>query len=475
MRELLRHIVRWVSAFLLVWMPAACSTETGPEEGTVADDGTVMLVLNTGLIGLPYSGEDGGWPENEKMKTLRIVVLHADGTVEYNRCVDFGENPQTEYREQIIRVRRNETKTICLIANETSIGNLKEELDAFREGAGGFREKTDNLTFTPDGESPLPMSAVYELEVKERSQECQFYLVRAATKFMFRFRNFRDGAVKVNSISVSDIAGTMYLLARKQNPTMGFREADGSESMLFWIDWLRKVSDESQANPDDKSLADRRGWIADYDIPPGPSGTATVNAPQDFRVPAFITAEQGVPGPGTAVFPVFYLPESKHLELPGGDVYGEQAYTMTIDLTDEHDEHRTFSFPFDNLKALFRNTNVVVDVTIYQKKITVRLVPYAEVELEPDFGLDSPESRYVPIYGEDYLTVICYYDEKTGRYYVRDEDGNLVETVNPFYDTEAGTGWRIIRDDDGNPLYYWDPETGQYYDADRKPIDSPSL
>lgn len=450
-------------------MPVACSTGTGPEEGPVADAGTVMLVLNTGLIGPSHSGEDG-WPENEKMKTLRIVVLHPQGTVEYNRCVDFGEGLQTEYRRQLIKVRQNEKKTIFLIANETSIVNLQEELDAFHEGAGGFKEKLEGITFTPDGNSPLPMSAVYELDVKEESQECQFYLVRAATKFTFRFRNFRDGAVKVNSISVSDIAGSMYLTARKQNRTMSFREADGSEDELFWIDWLRRVADESQANPDDKNLADRRGWITDYDIPPTSSGTVTVNAPQDFHVPALTNAS-----PGTALFPVFYLPESKHLKQPDGDVYGEQTYTMTLGLTDENNEHKTFSLPFDNLKALFRNTDVVVDVTIYQKKIVVRLVPYSEVELEPDFGLDSPESRYIPIYGDDFITVICYYDEKTGHYYIKDENGKYVETVNPFYDIEAGTGYRIIRDDKGEPLYYWDPKTGQYYDADRKPIDTPSL
>lgn len=473
MRELLRHTVRWVSAFLLVWLPTACGTEAGPEEGAAAGDGTVMLVLNTGLIGSPHAGE-AGWPEHEKMKTLRIVVLHPQGTVEYNQCVDFGQNLQTEYRRQLIRVKQNEKKTIYLIANETSITDLKEELDAFHEGSGGFKEKLDEIIFAPDGDSPLPMSAAYELEVKEESQECQFYLVRAATKFTFRFRNFRDGAVRVNSISVSDIAGTMYLMAHKQNRTMSFWEADGSEGELFWIDWLKRVSDESQANPDDKDLADRRGWITDYDIPPTTSGDVTQHAPQNFRVPAS-TTDQGVPEPGTAVFPVFYLPESKHLRQPDGGAYGEQAYAMTLDLTDDRNEHKTFSFPFDNLKALFRNTNVVVDVTIYQKKIVVQLVPYAEVELEPDFGLDSPESHYIPIYGDDYITVICYYDEKTGRYYIKNENGDYVETVNPFYDTEAGTGWRIIRDDAGNPLYYWDPKTGQYYDAGRNPIDPPSL
>ena len=165
----------------------------------------------------------------------------------------------------------------------------------------------------------------------------------------------RSGPVTVNSIAVSDIAGHTYLMPRKKSPTMRFREADGSESELFWITWLKRVSDESQRNPDDRELADKRGWIMDYDIPAGTlSDRVMVPAPDNFRVAGF-AYDMGVPKPGTAVYPAFYLPESKSLKAPGGNPDGEQAYTMTFRLTDDNNMEQVFSRPFGNLKALFRN------------------------------------------------------------------------------------------------------------------------
>lgn len=374
-----------VSAMILAGMPAACGTESDSIAESPAGDGTVMLVVNTGVIGPSRAGGSDAWPENELMKTLRIVILHADNTVEYNQAIDFGESPQAEYRKQLIKVRQNEKKTVYLIANEGSIPNMAD-LDAFAKGADGFKDCVDNIEFALDGDSPLPMSAAYELEVSENPQECQFHLVRAATKFTFRFRNFRDAPVKVGSISVSDIAGTTFLMPRKQEPTMAFDEGDGTQSQLFWVDWLKRVSDESQEHPDDKELADRRGWIMDYDIPTTPAAIATQTAPQPIAIPACTTGT-GAPLPGTARFPDFYLPESKHLKAPANGQYGEQEYTMTLRFTDSDGKEQAFTEPFDNLKALFRNTNVVVDVTLGDNKIIVDVIPYTEVILDPVFGL----------------------------------------------------------------------------------------
>ena len=82
----------------------------------------------------------------------------------------------------------------------------------------------------------------------------------------------------------------------------------------------------------------------------------------------------------------FYLPESKDLIEPT-ETYGEQRYKMTLGLTDEHDEQKSFNFAFDNLKALFRNTNAVIDIIMYDRKVVVDVIPYSEVVLEPEFGL----------------------------------------------------------------------------------------
>lgn len=389
MKRMLRHILWTVSAVCLAPMLASCNGEPGPADDPSAGDGTVMLVLNTDVLGAARAAGTDGLPDAEKMKTLRIVILHADGRVEHNLFRDF-DDASAEYDMQLVKVRQNETKRVYLIANEGGVEGLKQgELNAFGTGSTGFAELADGLSFEPDYVAhPLPMTSVYEVRVGEKMAEYRFHVVRAATKFTFRFTNMRAGAVTVNSIAISDIAGTTYLMPRKKALTMRFAEEDGSQTECYWIDWLKRVSDESQANPDNKYLADRRGWITDYDIPADAvSGEVVVAAPEGFAV-AGAAHDMGVPKPGEAVYPAFYLPESKHLKNPSGDADGEQAYTMTFDLTDgENGNLRFEAVPFDNLKALFRNTHVVVDVTLYDKEIRVDVIPYSEVILEPVFGL----------------------------------------------------------------------------------------
>ena len=388
MKSMSRHTTWLVPVFGFVSMLAACSRGTGAADGPSGSGATVTLVLNTEVLGSARSGAAGGFPDKEKMKTLRIVVLHPDGTVEHNRFLDFGEVMQTECT-RLVEVKRNEVKSVYLIANEGSVPGLdRMELDDFVQGAAGFKDKADNLSFVPDyTDRSIPMSSVYEVAIGDKSKECRLCLVRTATKFTFRFRNMRSGAVAVNSIAVSEIARSTFLMPRKKNPMMTFEEADGSRSELFWIDWLKRVAEESLETPDDKELADKRGWITDYDIPAGAvSDSVVVAAPADFRV-AGLVYDMGVPKPGEAVYPVFYLPESKSLKEPGTGAYGEQAYTMAFELTDDNNAKRKFSRPFDNLKALFRNTHVVVDVTFLEKGVQVDVIPYSEVILTPEFGL----------------------------------------------------------------------------------------
>lgn len=72
--------------------------------------------------------------------------------------------------------------------------------------------------------------------------------------------------------------------------------------------------------------------------------------------------------------------------------YGEQEYTLKLDMS-ENGKELSFTKTFPNLKALFRNTHVLVDITFTEKdEVKVQVVPYAEVILEPEFGL-KPETK----------------------------------------------------------------------------------
>lgn len=82
----------------------------------------------------------------------------------------------------------------------------------------------------------------------------------------------------------------------------------------------------------------------------------------------------------------YYMPESKCIE------GSEQQYTLTFNI-----EGKSGAFditkPLPNLRALFRNTFVIVDVTMTQVDIEVDVLPYTGVILRPDFGLELPSLR----------------------------------------------------------------------------------
>ena len=386
MKEILRHIV-WMT-ILVSWalLSASCrGGEVSYTDEVQPDDDTAILVLRTGLLDQTRVSDrvnDAVDNPVEYMYTLRIVILHENGTVEHNMYIDFGEIPQTEcYR--IFKVTRNETKKIYLIANEENAStDLHEQLETLTTGNTTFASIVDNFVFIPDYKNPIPMSSVYDVPVKaENLVEREFYLVRAATKFAFRFTNKRKSKVSIDAIHISDIAGATYLIPHKREPL--FMSFD--DESLYWINWLKKVADESQQSPDDVELADKRGWIQAYDIPSETSHQeVTVNGP--LEVPS-MTGDQ----PGKAVFPVFYLPESKKLKA-GSATYGEQEYTLKLDMS-ENGKELSFTKTFPNLKALFRNTHVLVDITFTEKdEVKVQVVPYAEAILEPEFGL-KPETK----------------------------------------------------------------------------------
>ena len=386
MKEILRHIV-WMT-ILVSWalLSASCrGGEVSYTDEVQPDDDTAILVLRTGLLDqtrVSDRGNDAVDNPVEYMYTLRIVILHENGTVEHNMYIDFGEIPQTEcYR--IFKVTRNEPKKSYLIANEENAStDLHEQLETLTTGNTTFASIVDNFVFIPDYKNPIPMSSVYDVPVKaENLVEREFYLVRAATKFAFRFTNKRKSKVSIDAIHISDIAGATYLIPHKREPL--FMSFD--DESLYWINWLKKVADESQQSPDDVELADKRGWIQAYDIPSETSHQeVTVNGP--LEVPS-MTGDQ----PGKAVFPVFYLPESKKLKA-GSATYGEQEYTLKLDMS-ENGKELSFTKTFPNLKALFRNTHVLVDITFTEKdEVKVQVVPYAEVILEPEFGL-KPETK----------------------------------------------------------------------------------
>ncbi|MDE5561520.1 MAG: hypothetical protein K2J00_06960, partial [Bacteroidaceae bacterium] len=166
---------------------------------------------------------------------------------------------------------------------------------------------------------------------------------------------------------------------------------DGRDGVLDWIDWLRYIAEESQMNQSDVELADRRGWILEYAIPQGAQQTAAHDVLQAANDGNALVLAQGK----TTGMTTFYLPESRNLV--ANSTFApelEQEYMMNLVLTEKHGNSintRTFSgIRLPNLRALFRNTHVKVNITIESNilEVIVDLAPYTSKELKPVFGLD---------------------------------------------------------------------------------------
>ena len=366
----------------------ACSNQ---EESLPENVEEAVLCLNIEPIGQTRAGT-ATLPDNEKMHSVRVIVLHNDGTVEHNKF--YALDDAQEQRSILLKVTPNEKKKIYLFANEESVstvegvsGNdtsLSEFFDSYKEGMrmNDFAIAVKDLYFAPDYSdgNPIPMSSMYEIDIPEKGViEEIFYVVRVATKFTVNFFNWRGEEVTVENFSIESHADKNFLMAHV-NSCPDTQNPETNQPYPTWIDWLKAVSDAS--NEDSDAATNRFGWLTDYRLPE--QTTAKVYTHEGLKIgkPTVDIENPDNSEPGVAnVVPVFYLPESKNLKAGAT----EQEYILTIKIAGRAE---TFVCKLDKLKALFRNTHLVVNITMYNSnEIVVDVIPYSEVILEPEFGL----------------------------------------------------------------------------------------
>lgn len=403
MKNRIVHIAMFCLALACpVLLAVSCADGADGLQQQDADGQTVQMVLRVNAADI--ASASGYTPVNERMHTLRIIVLDGSGTVERNMFIDFSYEPQTEYRK-VLELEKREQKKIYLIANERSVEGLGDALKVQTVGAKGFEALVNGFTFVPDYTKPLPMTSCYTVSIgEEKYIEKTFHVVYAASKFDINFVNNRDRDVTVTSFTLSSPASGMYLMPhldenagvyKAGNDGKGVKtsfvinEGDGE---LYWIDWLKYAAEESQTNQSDETLADRRGWILEYAIPQGAQQDAAHDLLQAANNGSPLVLAEGQ----TTGMPTFYLPESRNM-MAAASAFApglEQEYMMNLVLT-ETDEggirEQTFrDIRLPNLRALFRNTHVKVNITIKSNilVVVVDLVPYTSKELNPLFGLD---------------------------------------------------------------------------------------
>ena len=390
--NIIHSIVVCLMAFTLPFMVACSSQEESlPDHVTEA-----VLYLNIATMEQTRASVTE-LPDNEKMRSVRVIVLHTDGTVEHNRYYSL-EGPQVQ-KYILLKVKPDEKKKILLFANEESVSTVEgvnvagenQTLTAFfnsyTKNMPGFEAAANNLYFAPDYSSgkPIPMSSLYEIDFPEKGNfDGTFYVVRVAAKFTINFMNWRGEEVTVKDFTIESHADKNFLMAHVNDSEQNRQLFKGKS----WIDWLKEVSDASTEN-DDYATTEAVGWLKDYELPAQADrartythGTVIVGVPTvDITTP-----DNSKPGLARDV-PVFYLPESMNLK--AGTTDGEQEYTMTININGRSEP---FVCKLPNLKALFRNTHVVVNITLYNSmEIEVDVIPYSEVFLDPVFGLDVKE------------------------------------------------------------------------------------
>ena len=349
-----------------------------PVVGNTDDKAPVTLLLRVGTAAPTRATA----PDSELMHSLRIVLVDANtDVVEYNVLIDDESNGnifgsgigELDYSRFRVLQTQPGPKKIFFIANEHCTkavnGNpavtLTQVLDSRLSGQTGFQQVVESAYFTPDFGSGIVLSSCYEFEIGEgdvdpqtRRVEKEFWLVHAATKFEFVFDNHRHNAITVDQLTVSSAAADMYLMANLADSEKTKR-INGNN--FYWIDWLRQVCDDTEANPDlpeNPDVNEQYGWISDYYLP------SDDHAEADIKSLVGRSGDYWRIEPGASLaLPAVYLPESKYT--PDG---GEQKYAFSVTLTDTGAaEMPQKVFPDNelvNLKALFRNTNVRVTVLV---------------------------------------------------------------------------------------------------------------
>lgn len=387
--SIIHSIVVCLAAFTLPFM-VACSSQ---EESLPEEISEAILYLNIEPVGLTRAGT-ATLPDNEKMHSVRVIVLHENGTVEHNKFYSL-DGAQVQ-RAILLKVTPDEKKKIYLFANEESVSavegvaDVNSTLSAFFhtyvEGMSGFEDAVNGLYFAPgySAGKPIPMSSMYEIDFPEKGNfDGVFYVVRVATKFTVNFKNWRGEEVTVENFTIASHADRNFLMAHVSSYPK-ILNLETNQPYPTWIDWLKAVSDAS--NEDSDAATNRFGWLTDYRLPE--QTTAKVYTHEGLKIgkPTVDIENPDNSEPGVAnVVPVFYLPESKNLKQEGATIVGEQEYTLSINIVGRAEP---FVCKLDKLKALFRNTHLVVNITMYNSnEIVVDVIPYSEVILEPEFGL----------------------------------------------------------------------------------------
>ena len=345
--------------------------------------------------------------DNEKVQTLRVIVVNSRNEVEGNVHINLMKDGGTPVEEQTVMMRNiasNDTKMIYLVANEeatrkspVSVGDVPlVDYDFNKIKAGGkfpidelfelkmqLNENSDHLSNGLKG--GLPMSECHRVRIpvvppdapgRDELEGDGFFLLdendqiinpapgadeeifgyrqtlwitRTAVKFTCEVTNNQTaGRVKLKGLRMQKMAGEAYFLPR-------VLERDGHEIKEFAVPV--------------ETMENNKHFEFKYDL----SATEELQKGKPF------------------VLPPIYLLEGKYTDKNGvkeGDNICNYQAALILERDGKQDTTSYMYLP--NLPVLPRNTHVVLRATINDPADIlwkVDVVPYGEVILEPGFGI----------------------------------------------------------------------------------------
>jgi len=350
MKKVAYVIILWLTALFIV---AGCSRDAKEDsEKEVLVNLNINVALSDVAQGESRSVTDDAKAENddEKMQTLRVIVVRENGIVEDNRFIRL--NQATElYKDVSFKVVSKEQKQIYLFVNEETvikIGHgssnellkLTNYLSEIKQGDEFPTTEISQLTVQLDANDEqlngaLPMSECHLVEVPEKDHECKLFVTRAAVKFSFRITNKGENTSQLTGLTINEVARKEYYLPHNA-----------------------KYEDEVIEGKTYRA-------ITEYEVPANP-GYYTHEQKYNTSLP--VNKE-------VSLAPI-YLLEGKF----------EGKYSVSVTINGAKLEGELNNLP----RNLPRNTHVVVNITLndhHLESIIVDVEPYREAILEPDFGL----------------------------------------------------------------------------------------
>ena len=354
MKKVACVIIFWLTASLLI---GGCSRDTkeDAEEKGILVNLDISVALSDVARSMSRAGYADAVGDNEKMQTLRIIVVNKDGNVEANRLVSLAAVESYGYER--FKVMGKEKKKIYLFVNEenkdikvrrgNSTNTEDLELTKYLSGISLWKELPDlsDLTIRLEGNSAqltgaLPMSECHEIDVPDTDYSCDLFVTRAAVKFSFKITNNSMKERELTGLTISKMSRYEYYLPH--NVEYGEEEIDGKSYKT----------------------------IISYDSP--------------SPVEEYDYKQQGLN---------IVLPTGKEIGLEKS-IYllegnsAREEYSIGIGLDGADLENKVLK----NLKKLPRNTHVVVNITLNddsnnEMTCEVDVRPYSEKILKPEFGL----------------------------------------------------------------------------------------